>query len=673
MRKIYALVIGTFIASLSIAQPAGWTYVLPLQVTNNTASLVTDYQLQLTVNTQTPIGAGQMLANGNDIRFGKECAGITLFNYWIESGINTASTVIWVKIDSLPASGTMQFYMFYGNAAASGASAVSGTFIGPHSSTDSVASGGAGGVGDSQRGFRFSPNETVLMTHVGKREPTGTTRTVTLFNFSTQAIVTQQTVGGPAGQYSYNPLTNPVWLTAGTQYVLELFQATGDGYYFGTSSQIGQHLTYYDMRYCNSCTANTFPTNILTNYQYGYPDMWYYTKQNIAAVPTVTTGSVLAATGSSPFSICAGDSVQISVTATGGGSPYSYAWTPTSGLSNPFIANPMASPASSTTYTITVTDGCGANVSANTTVNVNNLPNVTANVSTDSVCTGSGFVPTGGGALTYVWTGGLSDNFYFTPSITDTYTVVGTDVNGCSASDAVTVEVLPLPAVTANVTSATICAGDSVTFNGSGAVTYSWDNGVTENVPFTPAGTLLYHVTGFDLFGCSNVDSVTVTVNQIPIATMSGPSMACDLDAPFTLVGTPAGGTFSGPGVTGNQFDPSVATAGTHTLMYAYTDSITGCIGYDSVSVTVDLCLSVTGNNQNPFQVMPNPFSENLTITLNEASHIVIYNNLGQLVLEQNMNAGRSEINTTSLNAGVYFLEVSGSNNKNTIRIVKSN
>lgn len=99
--------------------------------------------------------------------------------------------------------------MFYNNPGAPVVSAVNGTFFGPNSSTDSVASGGAGGATNSQRGFRFSPNETILVTDFGKREPNGTQRYVTIFNFTTQAIVAQTQVTGPAAQYSYRVLQIP--------------------------------------------------------------------------------------------------------------------------------------------------------------------------------------------------------------------------------------------------------------------------------------------------------------------------------------------------------------------------------------------------------------------------------------------------------------------------------
>jgi hypothetical protein len=70
---------------------------------------------------------------------------------------------------------------------------------------------------------------------------------------------------------------------------MELFNGTSDMYYYGVSTQIGQHLTYGDMRYCNSCTQNTFPTTIVTGQHYGCPDFLYYTKQNVSPAPTYRT------------------------------------------------------------------------------------------------------------------------------------------------------------------------------------------------------------------------------------------------------------------------------------------------------------------------------------------------------------------------------------------------
>lgn len=87
----------------SFAQPLGWNHKKTYLITEPNGTLLLDYQVKLHINTQALIAAGQLNANGSDIRFGKDCNGATLFNYWIESGLNTNNTIIWVKMDSLKA------------------------------------------------------------------------------------------------------------------------------------------------------------------------------------------------------------------------------------------------------------------------------------------------------------------------------------------------------------------------------------------------------------------------------------------------------------------------------------------------------------------------------------------------------------------------------------------
>jgi len=74
------------------AQLVGWQYYVPVTITENSGATLTDYQVLLFVDTQTPIAAGKMNADGSDIRFAEDINGNSLLFYWIESGINTDST-----------------------------------------------------------------------------------------------------------------------------------------------------------------------------------------------------------------------------------------------------------------------------------------------------------------------------------------------------------------------------------------------------------------------------------------------------------------------------------------------------------------------------------------------------------------------------------------------------
>lgn len=81
------------------------------------------------------------------------------------------------------------------------------------------------------------------------------------------------------------------------------------------------------------------------------------------------------------------------------------------------------------------------------------------------------------------------------------------------------------------------------------------------------------------------------TYSQSTSFTVGGLSGYCLNDAAVTLIGSPAGGTFSGQGMNGNSFDPATAGAGTHTITYAYTDN--GCAGSQSQQVIVQPAISI--------------------------------------------------------------------------------
>ena len=147
------------------------------------------------------------------------------------------------------------------------------------------------------------------------------------------------------------------------------------------------------------------------------------TINNVNAAPTVTANATA-------NSICSGDNV----TLTGGGAN-SYTWDNTVLDGIPF------SPSGTATYTVTGTDAFGCSNTAQTTVTVNALPNVTANASGDSLCTGDLLTLTGGGATSYIWDNSVINGTPFVPSGTQTYTVTGTDNNNCTNTASVTVVV----------------------------------------------------------------------------------------------------------------------------------------------------------------------------------------------------------------------------------------
>jgi len=112
----------------SACGPNGWEYLVEIPVDNSSnPSTLTDYQVLVYVDTQTPIAQGKMDSTGADIRFTSNCD--TLLNYWIEGPMDDDSTKIWVKVPSITANAVDTIFMNYGNPLASPMSSIPNTFI----------------------------------------------------------------------------------------------------------------------------------------------------------------------------------------------------------------------------------------------------------------------------------------------------------------------------------------------------------------------------------------------------------------------------------------------------------------------------------------------------------------------------------------------------------------
>lgn len=105
-----------------------WSHRLPIIITNTSGLNMIDYQTLIIIDSQTPIIEGKMKIDCSDIRFSNSCEESNFLPYWIESGINTDSTRIWVKISLIPTTDTIIF-MLYGNSLATSQSNGDSTFV----------------------------------------------------------------------------------------------------------------------------------------------------------------------------------------------------------------------------------------------------------------------------------------------------------------------------------------------------------------------------------------------------------------------------------------------------------------------------------------------------------------------------------------------------------------
>jgi len=176
--------------------------------------------------------------------------------------------------------------------------------------------------------------------------------------------------------------------------------------------------------------------------------------------------------------------------------------------------SPFTPTLGSADYIVTGVDGNGCFNTDTVNVFVNPLPIIFAGVD-QGMCEGVQVTLNAVASSNYIWSNGVIDNVPFTQPVgTVFYIATATDINGCINTDTVHVMVDPKPLVNAGP-DITICDGNTVTITATGAVNYTWDNGIVNGVPFTPV-TGDYIVTGTSLGGCPNADTVGVIVLSLP-------------------------------------------------------------------------------------------------------------------------------------------------------------
>jgi len=291
--------------------------------------------------------------------------------------------------------------------------------------------------------------------------------------------------------------------------------------------------------------------------------------------------------------LCAGSTLQLQATGAA-----TYSWSPATGLSATNIANPVANPSATTTYTITGTSANGCVDSGHITITVSPLPTVSAGTG-QAICSGSSAQLNATGAVTYSWSPatGLSAtniaNPVASPPATTTYTVTGTNAAGCSNTATVTVTVKPLPTVSGGGNQ-TICGGSSVQLNATGAATYVWSpaTGLSctscANPVASPSVPTTYTVTGTDASGCTNTATVNVGFYPQPVVNAGADQTICR-GATANLLATGADTYVWTPATAlsaTNIPNPVAAPANDITYKVIGTDSH-GCRDSDLVAITV--------------------------------------------------------------------------------------
>lgn len=264
------------------------------------------------------------------------------------------------------------------------------------------------------------------------------------------------------------------------------------------------------------------------------------------------------------------------------------------------------------------------------------------------------------GAFDYVWSNGeITSTINYQSTATNTITVQGTDSNGCVSGDTLTIPLLSLPIVDLG-TDVEQCEGTVVLDAGVGFAAYSWSNSSVNQFDSVSISGI-YSVLVTDSSGCSASDTINVTIHPNPTVTAQSSSLElCEYAVDATLTGTPAGGTWTGTGVTGNSFDPS-GHIGSNTLTYNYSDA-NDCSNSANVVITVDACADLNESLKNSFVIFPNPSSTYVTVSANpiDVVSVQIIDLLGEIVFEKQQFTftGELTINVQDFNSGEYFLRL---------------
>ncbi len=507
-----------------------WQYVVPVTVTNINNQLQ-DFQVKITLNTQDLISAGKMNMDGSDIRIaGADCC--TPLNYWIQSGINTDSTDIWVRLPVILPFSATTLTMYYGNPAATNIVSNIDSVMYSIGNDDFGTLAFNGGQSMASRRYNFP----LIHRTVRWRIYSAGSADIRFKTVDSTGIVDGvgpvMTTGSTPGFYSFDleipgdSNASPGWYSAGVVNFLNSCTPTGP---------------------CpGSCGDNAFGNGDigigslpgLQNDTCGfYPSMkvWFRNFAGASSDPTTTMstefdrlGTVITASAN-PDTICTGDTSNLSVVSAGA---QSYRWYTSGGV---YIG---------TGTSVDVTSGdtfyCVADFGSCRTANSNVVvvTDIASNVDLglDRIeCVDSNYILDAGfGYQSYLWSDGSTDQD-LSVDTSGSFWVEVIDSSNCLSSDTVSLQLEFIPRPVIGLSGPTeICSGSTVTLDAFDPdwLAYSWSPAGETSADINVSSQGDYYVNVIDTFGCQGVsDTITVVLFPVTQVMLPGDTSLCDGDS----------------------------------------------------------------------------------------------------------------------------------------------
>jgi hypothetical protein len=315
-----------------------------------------------------------------------------------------------------------------------------------------------------------------------------------------------------------------------------------------------------------------------------------------------------------------------------------------------------------------VHNNCGID-STNTitlTVNPAAVVNLGSNV---SLCTGESVTLTAGSFMLYHW----NESMAYTPSVTvDTagiFILEAWNQFSCKGSDTVVVSVNPVLHV--SLGNDTSSCGNYNLNAGSGAASYSWNNGLGTSQVFTVTTTGTYYVLVTAPGGCQSGDTILVTVNSVPVFNLGNDTSITNRDT-IVLNGPSGSYTYYWAGIGSNAQSLMIIGNETSLGLHSYSLQVTntsGCTASDAINVTILLNEINEVNSDELINLYPNPTNGIITLQFNEGNYkeykLEIINILGQTLQTSTIESGVSGMNPrldlSNLPKGNYFIKLSSS------------